>query len=140
MDGSEIRRAREAARLGQIAFARKVGVPRSRLQRLERNGKVTVAALERVIAHLPNLQVLTLGGVTFVAIDRVAAAGAIRNLIDDARRLQELLHVTSSFDSREAAGATRVDDVTGVDEATRRRVAAIDAAIERGEIGDENDS
>lgn len=134
MDGTQIRKAREAARLGQVLFASSAGIARSGLQHLEATGNGTIALLERVIAALPNLHTITLGGREFVALDRPAAERAVTRLVDDVRQLAEIFQIAGA-----PAGATR-HDAAGVDDETRARATRLEDAIARGAVPPEDDS
>ena len=77
--GDDIRQARRDAKLSQSELARRAGVPRSQLVRLEQGENVTIDTLQRVLGALPHLKQITLvPGATALAagidVDEVRAA------------------------------------------------------------------
>ena len=94
--GDEIRIAREALDVSQVEFARRVGIPRSMLRRIEEGENITVETLEKVVAHLPNLQALHLGAIKLLpqndlhdALNQHVASGTA--LLDAINRVAEQL-------------------------------------------------
>ena len=88
----QFRAAREAANLTQTQLARKAGIPRSQLQKLEDGRNVTLETLMKVAAQLPNLGVVTAGPLhlQFTA-DADYLRTALIELIGRAQRIVELL-------------------------------------------------
>lgn len=142
MFGTQIREARKLGKLTQNELADKAGLPRSRIQMVEEGGNVTIATLEKVIAQLPGLRVLTLGGVDFVAIDRISAQAAVDAVITQAGRLAELLdtRIRPVELAVQPAGATRHAGADDIDDETRRRLEALDADIDRLRVDSKHDS
>jgi transcriptional regulator with XRE-family HTH domain len=94
--GDEIRIAREAMNVSQVEMARRVGIPRSMLRRVEQGENITLDTLERIVAHLPNLQALHLGAIKLLpqndlhdALNQHVASGTA--LLDAITRLAEQL-------------------------------------------------
>jgi transcriptional regulator with XRE-family HTH domain len=135
MFGTQLREARRLGKLTQNELAERAGLPRSRIQMVEDGGNVTIGTLEKVIAQLPALRVLTLGGVDFVAIDRIAAQTAVEGVLANAGRLAELLDTRNP-----AAVTTRQAAPDDIDEATRREITELDADIDRLRADTKHDS
>jgi transcriptional regulator with XRE-family HTH domain len=64
MIGPEVRDARIAAGLSQVALARLAGVPRKQVVSLETGQNVTLATMRKIVSKLPNLKSITFGGFT----------------------------------------------------------------------------
>jgi transcriptional regulator with XRE-family HTH domain len=142
MFGTQLREARKLGKLTQNELAERAGLPRSRIQMVEDGGNVTIGTLEKVIAQLPGLRVLTLGGVDFVAIDRIATQAAVEGVLTNAGRLAELLD-TRGLPAEKAvqpAAARRQAAAGDLDEATRREIAELDADIDRLKVDSKHDS
>jgi len=62
MIGPEVREARIAAGLSQVALARLAGVPRKQVVSLESGENVTLSTVRKIVSKLPNLKSVNLGG------------------------------------------------------------------------------
>jgi transcriptional regulator with XRE-family HTH domain len=74
MFGDDIRSAREQLKLSQAELARRAGVRRSILRRVEANENVTTDTLSAIAAQLPNLKALHLGTVPLVPLTEAGHA------------------------------------------------------------------
>jgi transcriptional regulator with XRE-family HTH domain len=138
MFGEQIRAAREKAGLSRATLSALAEVARSNLQTLEQSGNVTVGTLAKVLPHLPDLRWLTIGGVDFMVVDEATKA-ALADLVSGAERLEQLIGTFRNAPPSLPAGAT-LHSWSQLDDATWRRVAAIDAEIDRGELDPDRDS
>jgi len=57
----EIRKAREALKISPAELARRAGIQRSLIGKIERGDNFTIETLQKIVAQLPNLEVLHLG-------------------------------------------------------------------------------
>jgi len=62
MIGPEVKEARIAAGLSQVALARLAGVPRKQVVSLETGENVTLSTVRKIVSKLPNLKSVNLGG------------------------------------------------------------------------------
>lgn len=109
----EVREARIAARLTQSALARLAGVPRKQVRVLEEGANVTLATVRKIVAVLPNLKQLTLGGVEMrtESADLEAARRAAAAVYTAARALVKALGAQREVSelASEPSGATRFE-------------------------------
>jgi transcriptional regulator with XRE-family HTH domain len=113
--GDEIKKAREALKLSQMELSRRSGVPRSMLRRVEEGENTTIDTLSSIVAHLPNLEALHLGGVKLLKQNDLHEAlnnqmTAVTALLETVNRLVQDLGkvVTASagvMQTAEASGA-----------------------------------
>lgn len=128
-----IREARLAAGLTQEALAALAGVGRSLIQDLETPGHdARLNTLRKVAVHLPRLRTLMLALDGADLVERDVAGEALTTIIETAQGLLALYGQPASIPA--GAGATRVPRSSAVDIRTERRVAELDAAVDRGEI------
>ena len=83
----DIRAARIRAGLSQNKLAQLAKVPRAQLRKLETGGNVTLVTVEKILAHVPGVE-LTLGAAT---PDHAALKKAVSELITAAQRVLEIL-------------------------------------------------
>ena len=126
-----VRQARIDLNVSQAQLARLAGVPRESVRTLESGGNVTLETFEKIVAHLPNLKELTLGGVQ-VAIKGIDVA-EIRAAVADAeaatRRLLQLLDAVTAHAAEPAAGATLIEPPTRVRPELEGRLAVLEAKV-----------
>jgi transcriptional regulator with XRE-family HTH domain len=112
--GDEIKKAREALKLSQMELSRRSGVPRSMLRRVEEGENTTVDTLSAIVAYLPNLEALHLGGVKLLKQNDLHEAlnnqmTAVTALLETVNRLmQDLGKVVTA-----SAGVMRTAEATG---------------------------
>jgi predicted transcriptional regulator len=112
--GDEIKKAREALKLSQMELSRRSGVPRSMLRRVEEGENTTVDTLATIVAHLPNLEALHLGGVKLLKQNDLHEAlnnqmSAVTALLETVNRLvQDLGKVATT-----SAGVMRTAEAVG---------------------------
>ena len=112
MHGDEIRQARRDAKLSQSELARRAGVPRSQLVRLEQGENVTIDTLKRVLGVLPHLKQITLlPGATAMAagidVDEVRAAA--QELHESSARLLRAIGGGRPAEAQPGGGGAPVD-------------------------------
>lgn len=126
----EVREARLAAKLTQSALARLAGVPRKQVRALEDGSNVTLATVRKIVAVLPNLKSVTLGGLTvrtesadLEAARRAAAAvyTAARALVRALGAEREVAEMTPA-----SSGATRFD---GGNEVSRKLLDKLEQVV-----------
>ena len=76
----QVRTARQLAGLSRDELARRSGVPRSQIQKIEEGANVTLDTLMRIAEHLPNLGVVTAGP---LHLQFQADAGELRRALVD---------------------------------------------------------
>jgi transcriptional regulator with XRE-family HTH domain len=103
-----VRQARIERNLSQVQLAEMAGVPRERVRTLERGGNVTLQTFEKIVAQLPNLKELIIGGVrvTISGIDVEDIRAAIAEADLASRRLLSLLDTIRAQAPEPPAGAT----------------------------------
>jgi transcriptional regulator with XRE-family HTH domain len=137
MLGARIRDARHAAGLTQQRLAGLADVPRSQLQKLEKDENVTVETLRAIVRHLPALRwlKLALDGEDVLAVaDPAVVRQALAELTAATGRLSAAFGVAAPTTQNAPAGATRVEDPPFIDDDLMRRIKQIDAAIDAGEV------
>jgi transcriptional regulator with XRE-family HTH domain len=85
----EVRQARIDAGLSVMQVAELAGVPRKRIYELERGANVTLETLRRIVAVIPGLTHVTLGGMQMAAsnVNEDEIRRAALDLFDVAKRL-----------------------------------------------------
>ena len=85
----DVRAARLAAGLSVSEVARRAGIPRKQVQKIENGGNVTMDTLRQIAVALPNLTRVMLGGMEIVLAnaDLEEARRAALDLFDVAKRL-----------------------------------------------------
>jgi len=85
----EVRQARIDAGLSVMQVAELAGVPRKRIYELERGANVTLETLRRIVAVIPGLTHVTLGGMRMAAsnVNEDEIRRAALDLFDVAKRL-----------------------------------------------------
>ena len=129
----DIRAARIRAGLSQNKLAQLAKVPRAQLRKLETGGNVTLVTVEKILAHLPDVE-LTIGAVT---PDHAALKKAVSELIAAAQRVLEILGpapqpVVAKRLDQGPVGATRHES-TFIDPKLLDRLEAIVKDIEARE-------
>lgn len=89
----DVRAARLAAGLSVSEVARRAGIPRKQVQKIENGGNVTMDTLRQIAVALPNLTRVMLGGMEIVLAnaDLEEARRAALDLFDVAKRLLSAL-------------------------------------------------
>jgi transcriptional regulator with XRE-family HTH domain len=109
----EVREARIAAKLTQSELARRAGVPRKQVRALEEGANVTLATVRKIVAVLPDLKRVTLGGLEIgtESADLAAARRAAAAVYSAARVLVKALGAQREVAEMmpEGSGATRFD-------------------------------
>ena len=127
----QVRAARIEHGLSQAKLAKLAGVPRERVRKLENGENVTVKAFEKIVAQLPNLKELTVGGVhvrvTGIDVEAVRAAIVISDAAN--RRLLALLDTIAVHAPEPPAGATRVEPSARVRPELEARLAELEAQV-----------
>ncbi len=134
-----IREAREAAGLSQRELAARAQLNRSHVQNAEEGANITVATLRKIAAQLPKLHYLLLALDGVELIDGREAHAALDDLRAAKGRLDTAFSVTPGRAS-DPVGATRYEPPDTLDAETFRRIAALDAAVDRGEFLTDDDS
>jgi transcriptional regulator with XRE-family HTH domain len=88
-----VRQARIERNLSQVQLAELAGVPRERVRTLEKGGNITMQTFEKIVAQLPNLKELIIGGVrvTISGADVEDVRAAVAEADRASRRLLSLL-------------------------------------------------
>ena len=134
-----IREAREAAGLSQRELAARAQLTRSHVQNAEDGANITVATLRKIAAQLPKLHYLLLALDGVELIDGPEAHAALQDLHAAMSRLDTALGAAPALKASSPAGATRFEPAD-IDPETFRRIVALDAAVDRGEIKTDDDS
>jgi transcriptional regulator with XRE-family HTH domain len=118
--GEEVKRAREALKLSQMELSRRSGVPRSMLRRVEEGENTTIDTLASIVAHLPNLEALHLGGVKLLPQNDLqealyAQTAAVTALLESVTRMMQDLGKVVTTNARMA----RTAESTGALDASR---------------------
>jgi len=126
---TQLREAREALKLTQSELARRAGIGRDILRKLENGENFTRDTLLKVIAQLPNLQQLSLGAVTLDTgtSDSKAIRAAIEETIAAGRRALALLDAAQSTTA--PAGATRFEGGRSVTPELEERIRRLENRI-----------
>ena len=126
-----VRQARIELNVSQAQLARLAGVPRESVRTLESGGNVTLETFEKIVAHLPNLKELTLGGVnvTISGVDVAEVRAAVAASEAANRRLLQLLDAVAAHAPEPPAGATVVDPPTRVRPELEGRLAVLEAKV-----------
>lgn len=126
-----VRQARIDRGLSQVELAELAGVPRERVRTLEKGGNVTLQTFEKIVAQLPNLKELTIGGVRVavsgVDVETVRAAVAASDAAN--RRVLALLDTIAAHAPLPPAGATRVEPSTRVRPELEDRLAQLESQV-----------
>jgi transcriptional regulator with XRE-family HTH domain len=128
----EVREARIAAKLTQSALARLSGVPRKQVRALEEGANVTLATVRKIVAVLPNLKSVTLGGLTVrtESADLEAARRAAAAVYAAARALVKALGAereVAEMAPPASSGATRFD---GGNEVSRKLLDKLEQVVD----------
>jgi len=109
-----VRQARIERNLSQVQLAELAGVPRERVRTLERGGNVTLSTFEKIVAQLPNLKELIIGGVrvTISGVDVEDVRAAIAEADLASRRLLSLLDTIRAHAPEPPASTTLVESST----------------------------
>jgi transcriptional regulator with XRE-family HTH domain len=126
-----VRQARVELGLSQVQLSERAGVPRDRLRALESGGNVTLETLEKIVAHLPNLKELTIGGVdvevTGVNVETLRAAIAEADAAN--RRVLAMLTAISARSPEAAGAAPAPEPSTGFRPALENRLLNLEAKV-----------
>jgi transcriptional regulator with XRE-family HTH domain len=133
--------ARKERNLSQIQLAELAGVPRQRVRTLENGGNVTLETLEKIVAQLPNLKELPIGGVrvTISGVDVEEIRAAVSEVEGATRRLLALLDTVRAHAPEPPAGATLVEPSPRVPPELEVRLAKLEGkvnAIKQGRRAD----
>ncbi|HUP60260.1 MAG TPA: helix-turn-helix transcriptional regulator [Thermoanaerobaculia bacterium] len=139
----EVRHARIAAGLTQSALARLAGIPRKQVRALESGANVTLATLRQIVAALPNLKRVTLGGLEIAVAnaDLEEARRAALDLFDVAKRLVAALGAAPASEEHPLrrdppAGAVRYEPGAESEMETARKLEAIVEKLQQGRRDD----
>jgi transcriptional regulator with XRE-family HTH domain len=136
-----VRQARIERNLSQVQLSELAGVPRERVRTLERGGNVTLSTFEKIVAQLPNLKELIIGGVrvTISGVDVEDVRAAIAEADQASRRLLSLLDTIRAH-APEPPGATAVETSTRVGPKLEQRLAELESRIQAIQGGRPADS
>jgi transcriptional regulator with XRE-family HTH domain len=126
-----VREARIELNVSQAQLARLAGVPRESVRTLENGGNITLETFERIVAHLPNLKELTIGGVhvTISGVDVAEVRAAVAASEAANRRLLALLDAVAARAPEPPAGATQVGTATHARPDLEARLASLEAKV-----------
>ena len=127
-----VRQARIERNLSQVQLAEMAGVPRERVRTLERGGNVTLSTFEKIVAQLPNLKELIIGGirVTISGVDVEDVRAAIAEADQASRRLLSLLDTIRAHAPEPPAGATPVESSARVRSELELRLAELESKVQ----------
>ena len=136
MFGSEIREARLALGLTRTGLARLAGVPPKQVTSLESGGNVMLSTLMKIVAKLPNLKSIDIGGFTLeTGHDLTPLHEKLTTMYEISKSLYErYVPPPPPPPKEEPAGASRVSPLATVDP---KVVAELEDFIGRLLRGDE---
>jgi transcriptional regulator with XRE-family HTH domain len=142
MINERVRQARIERNLSQVQLAERAGVPRERVRTLERGGNVTLSTFEKIVAQLPNLKELIIGGirVTISGVDVEDVRAAIAEADQASRRLLSLLDTIRAHAPEPPAGATPAESSTRVRPELELRLAELESKVQAIQGGRHTDS
>jgi transcriptional regulator with XRE-family HTH domain len=137
-----VRQARIERNLSQVQLAELAGVPRERVRTLERGGNVTLQTFEKIVAQLPNLKELIIGGirVTISGVDVEDVRAAIAEADLASRRLLSLLDTIRAQTPEPPPGATLAEPSTRVRPELELRLAELESKVQAIQGGRRADS
>jgi transcriptional regulator with XRE-family HTH domain len=137
-----VRQARIERNLSQVQLAEMAGVPRERVRTLERGGNVTLSTFEKIVAQLPNLKELIIGGVrvTISGIDVEDVRAAIAEADLASRKLLSLLDTIRAHAPEPPAGATLVEPSTRLRPELELRLAELESKVQAIQGGRQTES
>ena len=126
-----VRQARIELNVSQAQLARLAGVPRESVRTLENGGNITLETFEKIVAHLPNLKELTIGGVhvTISGVDVAEVRAAVAASEAANRRLLALLDAVAAHEPEPPAGATRMEPASSLRPEIEARLASLEAKV-----------
>jgi transcriptional regulator with XRE-family HTH domain len=132
MINERVRQARIERNLSQVQLAEMAGVPRERVRTLERGGNVTLSTFEKIVAQLPNLKELIIGGVrvTISGVDVEDVRAAIAEADQASRRLLSLLDTIRAHAPEPPGGAAPVAPPNRVGPELELRLAELESKVQ----------
>jgi transcriptional regulator with XRE-family HTH domain len=106
MLGSQIRQARQEHGFSQEELARRSGLHRTQVQKLEEDANITLDTLRKILSQLPNLKTITLGPVAVNSgVDSEDFRRTVEDMVAQGRSVLLMLEAAKQAAAEAAAAA-----------------------------------
>jgi transcriptional regulator with XRE-family HTH domain len=142
MLGSQIREARQQAGFSQEELARRSGLHRTQVQKLEEDANITLETLRKILSQLPNLKVITLGPVAVNSgVDSEDFRRTVEDMVAQGRSVLLMLEAAKRAAAEAKAAAAAVTPppappppVRQVESELEARLRRLEAALYAGSL------